>query len=298
MAATTWDKIGTDVSSNNSLDEVLRSSGLDYEVVKTPIYYSGDRIKIKDRVATIRKSDKKLYGLVGPNYTICQNRDAFDFINYIDNDITFVKAGETYSGLVYIIAKLPEVDILGDKFEPYVIFQNGHNGGISLKAAICPLRIVCQNQFTVAFKEANSTINIRHTSTLESKLHEGREILSNVSEFMKTLNARASMLAGIKMSDSMISRVLDNMFKIKDDMSVRSVNAINARKEDFLRAYNTDDNFNFRGTAWGLVNAYSDYITHSNPTRRSDNWEENRFMYVTFNNKLMGDFISMVERVA
>jgi len=154
----TWKPIGEDVSRVKTLETVLRKSGLDYEVKKQEIYTGEDKkIIVPGQFATVG-SNGRVYGIVGKDYMVCQNYEAFDFINYIKDDIKFVKAGETVSGLVYIIAELPEVKVLGDEFKPYVIFQNGHNGGISIKAAICPLRIVCQNQFSMAFAKTKNAV--------------------------------------------------------------------------------------------------------------------------------------------
>ena len=41
------------------------------------------------------------------------------------------------------------------------------------------------------------------------------------------------------------------------------------------------DNVNFKGTAWGIINAYADYITHK-PVKNTKNADENKFEMVTF----------------
>jgi len=62
---------------------------------------------VPDKFATVREDTGEILGVVGNNYNICQNEDAFDFINYMSNDIKFERAGQTASGLVYIVAQLP-----------------------------------------------------------------------------------------------------------------------------------------------------------------------------------------------
>ena len=101
----TWAGIGSDVTEMKTLDDVLNSAGLNFEVEKRPLYTrnAGKLIKIDGTVSTVRKDTGDVLGIVGDKYQVCQNRDAFDFINYIDDDVKFVKAGITYSGLVYVI---------------------------------------------------------------------------------------------------------------------------------------------------------------------------------------------------
>lgn len=293
----TWAGIGSDVTEMKTLDDVLNSAGLNFEVEKRPLYTrnAGKLIKIDGTVSTVRKDTGDVLGIVGDKYQVCQNRDAFDFINYIDDDVKFVKAGITYSGLVYVIAELPQVTILDDGFKPYVIFQNGFNGGISIKAAICPLRIVCQNQFNMAFKESNSYVSIRHNTTMEQKLIQARDVLKATASYMSSINETAQSLAADKLPESQFIQIVDKMFEIKPEMSVRQQNQILARRDRLIFAYHADDNANFRGTAWGAVNAYSDFLTHVEPTRMTKNYDENHFMHVSFSSDSMDRFIRNVE---
>ena len=63
-------------------------------------------------------------------------------------------------------------------------------------------------------------------------------------------------------------------------------------------AYNHDDNQNFKNTMWGMINAYSDFITHKPQVKKSDTFDENRFVSVTFDSKEMMNFINLVSRIA
>ena len=187
----TWANIGTTMKETN-VEDVLKTAGLDYNVVTTPVFteFNGNKIKYPNKVMTVRESDGHPYGIVSERYVPMQNKDAFDFINYIDDDITFVKAGETETGLVYMIGELHEMDILGDKFKTYAIFQNSHNGRYQLAMSICPLRIVCQNQFNLSFKESNSTVLIRHTKSMNSKMAIAADTLNSISIIFSIISSK------------------------------------------------------------------------------------------------------------
>ena len=274
----TWTNIGTNLNTNDFTD-VLKDSGLDYTVNCQPIYseFNGNKIEIPNRKAIVR-DDGHVYNVLASSYTPIQNKDAFDFINYIDEDIKFIKAGETHSGLVYIIGELHEMNILGDKFQTYVIFQNGHNGKYQLKMSICPLRMVCQNQFNIAFKESNSTFVIRHTKNIENKVSVATKTLNSISHYMSVFNEKAEMFASQKLSESKITKFIDYMFPITGDMSDKMIQNVEEEKLKFIKIYNSEDNQNFRGSAWGLINGLTDYITHQEYKRKVENAEEKRFM--------------------
>lgn len=300
MRTATWERIGTDVAQCNNMEQVLAASGLDYVVEKQPIYLGEDKsIVVPNRFATVN-SQGRIYDVVSDKFEIIQNRDAFDFVNFMGADLTFVKAGETANGMVYIIAKLPEVDILGDAFTPYVIFRNGFSGKYKITAAICPLRIVCQNQFNISFRETNNTVTIRHVANANAKLEEAREVLKKSADFMTTLNEHAQVYAGAKLSPRVLERVLDHMFPIKglEDMNAFKRNRLVTAREAFQEAYNHDDNSNFRGTAWGIINAYTDFITHQAPSGQVLTRDEGKFMKVTFGAPSVNHIVDIIKAVA
>lgn len=290
----TWNKVGTDIREANSVKEALQISGLDYEVVKAPIYLSNGH-RIKDQFATKKKGTDEVFGIVGKDYTIVQNEEALSFVDgIISEGLTFVKAGET-SYMNYIIASLPEQYILDDKFKPYIIFQNSHAGATTLKAAICPLRIICQNQFTMAFRNSENKISIRHSSSIHEKMDEAQHILQFNAEYMDSFNKMANEMAANKIGDEKALDIIDKYFLVDDNASTRKVNSNEEKKSILLNAYNAEDNQNFRGTQWGLVNAFSDYITHLDPARKTNKSNISKFVNVTFNNGLMNNFINMVQ---
>lgn len=283
---TTWHAIGKSVEECKSMEQVLFKSGLNYEVEKRPVYMetATGPVKIPSRFVTVRNTDDHPYDVVSDQYEIIQNRDAFDFVNYMGEDLQFEKAGETESGMVYIIGKLPKVDILGDAFTPHVIFRNGFNGKVKITAAICPLRMVCQNQFNFAFKNTANTMTIRHVRNAESKLIEARETLRMCADYMTELNTMAERFATMKIAGDRAERVVKYLFPIPEDTRINpfKLKTLEDARARFKRAIDADDNANFRGTAWGLVNAYTDFVTHKEPAGKRDDRFEGKFVNTTF----------------
>ena len=299
---TTWSAIGRDVQECKNMEQVLRMSGLDYTVEKRPAYSwdsKGFYKEIPNRFVTTRTSDEHIYDVVSDKFEVIQNKDAFDFVNYMGDDLQFEKAGETANGMVYIIGKLPEVNILGDAFTPHVIFRNGFNGKVQITAAICPLRIVCQNQFNFAFKEAQNSITIRHVQNAEAKLEEARETLRMTADYMAQLTSMAEHFAGIKISANTLEKIVNYMFPIPEDSAVNAFKrkTLEDKRTEFLKAQEADDNRNFKGTAWGLINAYTDYVTHKEPAGKRDDRFEGKFVNTTFK-VAMNPIVNAIEAMA
>jgi phage/plasmid-like protein (TIGR03299 family) len=273
---TTFANIGTDITGLKTSEEVLNAANLNYNVVKKPMYLkdsSGNFIDFPDKKFTVVEGTDKILGVVSSKYEVCQNRDAFSFIDYIGGDevgFEYVKAGETHSGLVYIIAKIPNVTLLGDAITPYIIFQNSHDGLNSVKATICPLRIICQNQFNISFRQSTNTVRIIHSSQMDSRMLAAREMMRDVAEYMETFEDTAVELATKKVRYDDVIKMFNDVFKYDPiKMSERQKQNFDDARNDFLSCYNSDDNQNFIGTAWGIMNGAADYLTHHKSVRKT-----------------------------
>ena len=299
----TWTNIGKDVTACMDYRAVLRDAGLDYKVIKKPakVRIGGRDRRVPGDYYTMRKDESKLYGKVTDKYNIVQNVDAFNFVSYMGDDLIFERAGETAGGMVFIIGKLPDVDILGDRFTPHVIFSNDFKTERSIRAAICPLRIICQNQFSFAFKDANNTVSVRHTRNANERLKEAKIVLKANADYMKQLTTMAEGYARMQVSPRQIDMVLDAMFPVRADDASDKVRKLIREKERFAErfreAYNAPDNYYFRGTAWGLINAYADCMTHDTPQKKRENWEENQFSKVSFGNSEANKFVRNVDMI-
>ena len=150
-----FESIGKNVEGATSVSEVLKFSGLDFKVNAENCYYmyDGQPELVPGVLVNVREDIGEILGVVSNRYRILQNEDAFDFVNYIFDDIKFKKAGMTYNGMIYIIAEMEPKKCLGEDYRNYVVFRNSHNGKYPLQATISPMRVVCENQFNSIFRK-------------------------------------------------------------------------------------------------------------------------------------------------
>ena len=288
----TWARVGTNISECENVQTALQTAGLDYTVTKSEILLPSG-VVIPDKVATIKEETGQYIGVVSKSYQIYQNQDAFEFVDSIP-DIKFVKAGETNTGMVYIIGQLPETTVLNDTFAPYVIFQTSHNGRYNVKATICPLRIVCQNQFALSFRTMRNSFDIRHSRQLPSKVAQAQELIQDTARYMAGFTNTAEELALLKISSrDTVYEIIDKFFDGTIELTERQRKNMEEQKDQFMVCYTREDNQNFQGTAWGMINAFSDYITHKK-RKETKNSADSAFMSVTFDTEAMNKFMSLV----
>jgi len=83
------------------------------------------------------------------------------------------------------------------------------------------------------------------------------------------------------------------LFSTPDNADDLKKVVIAQQKKAFAKMLDADDNQNHKGNAWGLVNAYTDYITHT--SIRKGRYEDSQFMNTCF--KPMNNIIDIVENV-
>ena len=165
-----WHGLGTKLVNPPTSLEAIRAAGLDWEVDKFPLFaqFGKDRqfMKKVDRYALmpvdrIESPDCPVLGVVGQDYGIVQNRDAFTFFDPIISEklATYETAGALGEGeRVWVLAKLPGDIVVhkDDKVIKYLLLVNSHTGMASVQIKLTPVRVVCNNTLTMALSFGES----------------------------------------------------------------------------------------------------------------------------------------------
>lgn len=273
-----WHGLGTRVEEAMTSEEALELAGLNWEINGMPIYNAEGK-QIRGYQANTRSSDGKVMGVVTTKYQVVQNKEAFAFTDsLIGEGITYETAGSLYGGKkIWLLGKMPERYIVGDKFDPYICFTNSHDGTGSVRACMTPIRVVCNNTLNMALSSASRSWSTVHRGIMENKLQEARETLQLAEKYLVKLDETADRLANEKMSEGEMKAALDNMFQIPDDATDRQKRTAEKAKEDIIICTLRPDVAQFLGTKWGFLNAVSDYAGHAEPVRKTKNWQENRW---------------------
>jgi phage/plasmid-like protein (TIGR03299 family) len=171
-----WHGLGQIVEDYPTSKQALAFAGLDYEVIKSPLFtqsramtvgnegelVSGMDIAVPNYYATMRTDNNTVLGVVGRDYSIVQNRDAFSFFDAIvgGDGMQYETAGALGNGeRIFITAKLPGYIKVGqdDYIEKYLFLTTSHDGSGSITAAFTPVRIVCQNTLSAALRNSSNT---------------------------------------------------------------------------------------------------------------------------------------------
>ena len=274
-----WHGLGTIIQEAPTSKDALRLAGLDWEVKQNPVFTESG-FEIPNYKANVRSSDNSVLGIVTDRYKVVQNHEAFAFTDsIIDSENVFYEtAGSLRNGrTIWLLAKMPEKNILGDKFDPYMCFTNSHDGTGAVKVCMTPVRVVCNNTLNMALSSATRCWSTKHIGDISSKLEEARYTLKMANKYMTKLDEEADKLANQKISEDEIAKILDEMFPIREDDSDRKKANKAEAKNQIMICYMAPDIAKFLGTKYGFLNAVSDWCGHAAPKRMTTEYASNNW---------------------
>ena len=269
-----WHREGTVLDSNGAkgldVKTALRESGLDWEVEKVPVYadFNGQQVVVPDRHGVQRTTDGAMMGVVGNTWTPVQNSEGFELIeDFMGEGDAFIEAAGALDGgrKVWILAHMEEnMQIAGEDIERYVLFSNGHDGRMSVTAAMTDIRVVCQNTLTWALGEASRIHRVRHTTKATQRLAEARTILGIRDLRSEELAKQGEWLVEQSMSDGEFNTFLEGLMPLDPEQEGKPAETmIKTRREQVRDLYFEADNLNnIRGTRWGALNAVVEYADY------------------------------------
>ena len=276
-----WHGLGIILDNPPTSEEALVAAGLNWNVVQEPIYKENG-VGIPGYLANIRDSDGSVLGVVTKKYSIVQNREAFAFTDsLVDDGLTWETAGSLRGGkTVWVLGKFPDTMILDDKLEPYVCFTNTHDGTGAVRVCCTHTRVICNNTLNLALATAKRSWSAVHRGSMESKLTEAKLTLGLINDYTDALKIEAERLATIKISDEYVEGMLDNIYHPSNNDSDVRRRRIDMLKQTVFGCLMADDIKQYRGTAYGVMMAATDFADHSSPLRATANYNENRWAQI------------------
>lgn len=166
---TPWHGLGTKVMEVPASKEALTLAGSDWEVAQESIYMDlGERIE--GYRANIRNTDRKALGVVTERYKVVQDQETFAFTDsLLKEGVRYETVGSLQGGRrIWLLAHMPHDYIIsGEKFSPYLLFSNAHDGSGAVKVALPSIRVVCQNTLNLALTTAKRSWSMMHTGNIQ-----------------------------------------------------------------------------------------------------------------------------------
>ncbi|RCH56820.1 alpha/beta hydrolase [Mucilaginibacter hurinus] len=223
-----WHGLGQIVEDHPTSAEAISYAGLDYNVEKRPLFTNSlpnelnemaesiafPKIDVPNFFATVRTDNNSVLGVVGKDYEVVQNADAFQFFDAIvggGNGIKYETAGALGKGeRIFITAKLPDYIKVGkeDLIEQYLFLTTSHDGFGSITAAFTPTRIVCNNTLNAAMRNHTNAIKIRHTASANERLKQAHTLMGISQVMAQELEELFNHWTNVRITDKQVKKLI------------------------------------------------------------------------------------------
>lgn len=285
-----------------SVEDALVKSGLSWEVHQRPLYFAGPpewarpsgyitpattpgdssgvyvpqlestMTQVTDHSANVRSDTGAVLGVVGKDYKVVQNREAFAWLDtLLGTDVKFETAGSIQDGRrAWVLVTLPEnVEVGGDEVMRYIFCANSHDGTLSVTAAATNIRVVCSNTLGWAIAQSEGrSYKFRHTGDLTAKMDEARKVMSLTlnwdAAFRELGNELARQNISVDTFDQRVVRPLVGLDRPTSDLGERAIANREQARDTMIDLFtgdgpNGDTTGNSPGTKWCAANAVAEY---------------------------------------
>jgi phage/plasmid-like protein (TIGR03299 family) len=285
--APAWHNLGVNVQQTQKWEDAIHLAQLDWKVEKRPLYektpYDGEFREVTDK-GIFRCDSGKFLASCAPDWEPIQNSRSLDIADAVvaaANDggadrAWFESAGSLYGGVkVWGLLKLPEeIRIKGtdDVSRNYLLMLNSHKPGQSLIMKCVNTRAVCANTIALGLAETGKLIRIFHRPGVEKKLERAKEILETIQGKIHDLGVVMNILADTTVSPETIRDVLIDAFP-----KIQTSGVAQEKARIVLELFEANDGNTFpseRGTAFNLLNSFTQYTDHKANVRPGDGKNE------------------------
>ena len=268
-----WHKLGVSLGGAFTQAHKAVESVFDFTVEKLPLY-TQDSQQV-DAMVTAR-SDKavgdpdRILGVVGPNYVVVQNYDAFGFFDtVVEQDAAIYESIGVLNGgkTMFIVAKLPkQFWIVKDLYDQYVTLTNSHDGTRALRVFVTPVRVVCQNTLNMALKSISAGVALRHTKNVHTRMLDSAQILGLADKKFQAVQEMFGQLAAKKCTAPLFDQYVTDVFPSTGEVA-------NKRTEDHrdgvIVLYDADTNRTpqLAHTWYSAAQAVVEYVDHTMVTQ-------------------------------
>ncbi len=278
---TPWHGLGNQLTEQQPLHVWLKEAGMDWSIQQSDVLFNADSAALNirshsDAKVLYRSDSLEPLSVVSNRYKVVQPKDVLHFYKDLVSAGGFEleTAGVLTGGRkLWALAKTgQEARIKGnDRIKAYLLLATSCDGTLCTTAQFTSVRVVCNNTLQLATRDCSGAVKVPHSTQFDpSQVKEALGIgFAHWDLFMTNLKQLSQRTVSQQEADSFIRTVLnepelteDNVQGSKMFQTVSSLYQGKGMGSELSSA---------SGTAWGLVNAMTEYVDHHRRARNQDN---------------------------
>ncbi|MGY4727143.1 DUF932 domain-containing protein [Burkholderia pyrrocinia] len=281
-----WHGLGNHLPPKQSLEVWKRAAGMDWSIEEAEVRFVaagnnslGSIHAFPEQKVLYRSDTKAPLSVVSSRYAVVQPSEILEFYRDLTEHSGFEleSAGVLKHGKkLWALARTGQsVALKGkDTVNGYLLLATACDGTLATTAQHTSIRVVCNNTLQIALGDSTGVVKVPHRSQFDATAVK-RQLGIAVSSW-DAFMARTKALADRKITDStaeaFLRRVLTYSTASLPDRETVAVNerAIKAVGQLYAGRGKGADLASASGTAWGLLNAVTEYVDHHRRARTDD----------------------------
>lgn len=276
-----WHGLGQGMADGMSIDEWRRAAGMEWSIKRAKVRYPTSPATVMDATQYVelpeshvlfRSDNHSPLGIVSDKYKVVQPSEVLEFFRDIAavGGLQLSAAGTIYGGKrFWATAKIGEASpaALRDKIGGYLLISTSADGSLATEVRRTTIRTVCRNTLAMALGE-KASIKVSHRSVFEPTSVKAFMELNNAAfdSFMHQLESLANKDLKLEHAENMAVEVFGG-----GQDKVRASAGFNKVMELFNGQGLGAKEDGVYGTAWGFVNAFTEYADHWTRARTPEN---------------------------
>ena len=282
VGATPWHGLGSRLSPKQPIEIWQREAGMDWKIQDSPVHFKSDSIgalgsihTFPDQKVLYRSDTKAPLSVVSQRYQVVQPREVLEFYR----DLTEVSGFELETAGVlkggrkfWALARTGQGTTLrgNDQVNGYLLLATSCDGTLATTATPTTVRVVCNNTLTIALDGSAKAIKVPHSTRFDPQAVKKQLgiAVSQWDNFMHRMRILSERKVQWHEAMGFIMNVLcdanPNMPLPAVLPNERALRKVQCLYEGQGRGSTLES---AQGTAWGLLNAVTEYVDHERRAR-------------------------------
>jgi phage/plasmid-like protein (TIGR03299 family) len=280
-----WHGLGNHLPAHQPIEIWAKEAGMDWTIRESPVRFMADSIgalgtihTFADQKVLYRSDTKDALSVVSQRYQVVQPREVLEFYR----DLTEMSGYELETAGVlkggrkfWALAKTGQSTALkgNDVVNGYLLLATSCDGTLATTATPTTIRVVCNNTLTIALNSVTQAIKVPHSTRFEQQAVKQQLgiAVSQWDGFMYRMRTLAERKVKSHEAMNYFLRVLCDVQPGSADLSnlvnERALKKVQALYDGNGRGADLDS---AKGTAWGLLNAVTEYVDHERRARNTE----------------------------
>jgi len=283
VGQTPWHDLGNRLAPNQPIGVWSREAGMDWRILSSPVCYQpeGEQpppLHFDDHKVLYRSDTNAPLSVVSSRYQVVQPGEVLEFFRDLTEASGFeletagiLKQGKKF----WALARTGQSTLLkgSDAVNGFLLLATSCDGSLATIAMPTTVRVVCNNTLAIALSNSIGAVKVPHRSAFDSNAVK-RQLGIAVSQwdgFMVRMKALAERKVSTTEAQRYITRVVCDVARNAPlPSAVSHQRALKRVEELFNGSGRGAELAAAKGTAWGLMNAVTEFVDHERRARSQE----------------------------